>query len=449
MSSRALAIALVLAVIVGAAVYLTAARPAPRAAAAPSVLPALDPARVSRITLEDDRGTFAIERTPAGLWQTAPLAPGAAPWPIDPVRIRRALKALAEADAQTAQKAPPPADVATLSLALDSDAHWTLAIDLARLAGRARAWAGESPVTINAEVADLWTRPGPAAWRDIAALPGVGAETARITLRSASGEIRLARFRNAWRVTAPISARADDAAVQALLDALGKITVARFDAEPRAFTPWLGVTIESDAREAPPGAEPRVLTRTRSLAVGPPDASGQRLAPATPDQGASAILVNAESLADLPTDALAYASRSAAQTIPADVGMIVITPAADSADPRPERGFRRGIDGWQSLRDDGTLEPVDDAPINDILDLLSARISPDLRAGDLGGAFEPLFTVRLLGFADEPLEALELGRVTLVAGADLAIRTPGVAGANTPGVTRVYPGAELPSLLAP
>lgn len=449
MSSRALAIALLLTVLVGAAVYLTAVRPAQRTAAAPPALPALDPARVTRITLEDDRGTFAVERTPAGIWQTAPLAPGAAPWPIDPVRVRRALKALAEADAQTAQTGSPPADVATLSLALDSGSQWTLAIDAARLAGRARAWAGNTPVTIDADLADLWTRPGPAAWRDIAALPGVGAETSRITLRSGAGETRLARLRNAWRITAPVSARADDGAVQSLLDALGKVTVARFDAEPKAFTPALSVTIESDAREAAPGAEPRVVTRTRSLAVGPPTAADQRLAPATPDEGASALLVNPESLANLPTDALAYASRAAAQTIPANVGMIIITPAPASSDPAPERGFRRGIDGWQSLRDDGTLEPVDDAPISEILDLLTARISPDLRAGDLGNAFEPLFTVRLLGFADEPLEVLDIGRVALVSGADLAIRTPGVAGAPTPGVTRLYPGAELPSLLAP
>jgi hypothetical protein len=189
----------------------------PRGSGAAEVL-ALVPARPSQITrimsmtvsdrveLRDDGGGWVVRD-------------GDIAWPADAGRASAGLRLLASATVRRS---------AALALAeLDASVEIehegglvSLEFEAFALSGARAAKHSGRPVQIDGDIADVLAPASLRAWRDSAAMPGIGGGLRRISVRSSGATLELARVGSRWGLTEPIRTPADAGRVAELIGRL-------------------------------------------------------------------------------------------------------------------------------------------------------------------------------------------------------------------------------------
>ena len=384
MSKTGVIVALVVALLLAAAVFFVGGKRSAPPAAGP--LLAFDPAKVVELRVERPDGRYEAVRRggQAGLWYVALGESGPERvWPADAGRMRAALRILStlESDQQAEPGAAVEKGAPQVRLSLEDQSARTMRVSARTLAGSVLVEVsglpgvvGSRAAWVGADVGAMLVGTGPKEWRDRSALPGLGPDASRITLKGEKGTISLARIQGRWGLRAPVQEVADSAAVAKLLAVLGNILVEDFlDNGPPDHTgldrPVATLSIESDQRDA----DGKVHTSSRTLSVGQQaDIAGKSVFAALTSEGDAVgrvVTVSAEGLAGLTTDPSAYVSRQSVQAPAADIGGVSITPADGVA-----RQFRRDIEGWSMVRQAGAAIPCSKADadaIGNLLELLA------------------------------------------------------------------------------
>lgn len=445
MSRTAAVVALIVALILGGVAVLTLSTPGggPNMDGPSEAVFAFQPSEVQslRVAPAGQDVSYMVERASPGGWRLRTFGSGdTRPWPVVPTRARGAVRVLADLAAPVDQDAAPTLDdrAVTLEVTLRDGKEHRLEIGSEAVGGRRRAVTGDGRVMyVDASVLDVLTNPGPPGWRNPAALPGVGAETSRIAIRAPETALTLARVEGDWRLRSPVRARASDSAVSDLVGALAALRATSFltpDEAPPATEmgldePELVITIESDQRRIGPDGEVTIETARRRLRLGGPARLGGGGRFADTGEGGQAMVVDASGIDAIQTDPALYPARTAIGARPSGIGMVIVMPTSGS-----DRGYRRTIDGWRRIADDGGLAPVEDEVVESLLTFLSERLASDVLLREPSDV-QPVAIVRLLDLADGPLGRVEVGE----AAEGVAVRTD--------DVTRMYAGASLPSLL--
>lgn len=401
---------------------------------------------------------------------------GGAPWPVLEERARAATRILADLEGRPLAPADavpdgPPALELTITAAQRDPTTLRLwpagpggrrVVQLVGTPGAAAADAGGDSFTIDQPLAEALAPAALAAWRDrrpLAALPG---RPSRIELATDAARLALARVGGRWSLTHPVAARADAAAVEALLGALAELRVDRFGvpaagqggtphgrAGPAAAgeRPVATITLEADATTPAddPAAPPeRAVERLTIELFGAADTAGGRLRaaiararlPRRPgaawhELGRARVALNAAPLDDLPMHAQVYIARTALDGDASAVHALTLagerferapdgwrpTPAPDAADPAPDSAADTDatLDALARLL---SQRPADAVVEGTGLGLDGTRAGPvNLAAHALGGA--PL------------AEAIALLVLTRPDGEDLVLL-------ESEGVTRVH-----------
>lgn len=451
MSSRAAIVALCLALALGlaAAVSIWPGTPRPHAA-----LPLLDAdlARVERIVVTRPDGTSdaIVPGATPGSWEIDAGERGE-PWPLDPARVQAMLRLLRESEVE-------PAAVGTVEggpivrVSERGGGVQEIRFAGAALGGRVgvRATGTGAAGTVPADLSRMLTEPGPRGWRDRSALPGLGPETARVTVDSGGRRVSLARVGGRWGLVEPIAAPAEARAVESLLVSLARVRVERFlddgtpGGVPVAGAPVARVRIESDRRVPRGEGFARVTTRQELSLGAPADATEQTLmamvASRVEEDGRVVresaprpVIVSRGGLDGIAASAEAYVSRRTFESSPGDVRAIVLEWAAAGSDARRVE-LTRTIDGWlaQGLAEHDGADAA--AQATDVLALLCEEPCEDVTIGgrDAAGDGAATLTVTLLGLDRGALETC--GVALAGEGAGGAARLTARAGA----VTRAY-----------
>ena len=445
MSRSGSLLALALALFVGAGAWwlLVSQRVATRP---PERLLDFSPSDIVAMHVVNAEAVQAVARDDSGQWALLPgPVASAAAWPVNPGNVRAALSVLADVRFESASDPGETPGAPSIRLDRGDGASMRIEFPGQPVGGRTLAVATDAQSErragfVDASIRDMLLNPGPRGWRLMTAMPGVGVEVSRVRIVSPTGGLLLGQVAGKWSLREPVGARADDAAVQNLLATLTSLQIERFvddgsvDADAAGLRePKLRILTETDARVIGDDGEVSVRTTERALSIGGAADMEGNLLFASPDLGTTIFTVAAHGLRALPTDPLACIARSATAVLPANVGMAHIRFPDGS-----ERGCRRGIDGWDELATDGRMLPLELEPVQDMLDFLSARIPPTVRIlapGEIAGA--PSASVTLFGFADEPLDTIEL------------LMVDGAPAALSGRVLRVYAPGEWPALLTP
>lgn len=445
MSSKAVLAALAgLLVLVGVALYLNRTN-APGRSAGPLAderpLAAFDPALVTviEVTHPGSPGQRA-ERRPDGRWTLVSSRPE---WPAAlPPGALEALVGLStlQRDPLATEAANDRVVALTIGLADRTSIDFNVAQE--QLGGRARVWSGESSSLADVSTVRPLLDPGPDAWRVKAALPGAR-DASRIALETASGaSLALARLENRWMLTRPLSARAEPAAVDALLGALASIGVGEFESPPKASeqdmglsSPAMTIRIETDLPDAQ-GSADRIASRT--LRIGGPANTKGDLLYALPGDGAGFVMtVQASAVASISTAVRNYLTPTATAVRPQDVFIVsvrsLLGPEASAAGE--ERSYRRELDGWVRLLPDGSRAPADAGPVNELLAFLSDTPGEADVASSPDG-LRPLARISLFDLQGDGIEVITVG-----ATAD------GEAGFRTGNVIVTHNPARVPTIL--
>lgn len=454
MSRQALVISVLLALALGLIALAVLFRPGPVGAVADAAgaLLTIDPASVRTIRVERPGAAEAerIERVAGGGWRLVIERAGASPWPLIPARVRGLLAVLAELKPEGQLRAGMelPNDATTVTITQDDGSQTVLRLDPRSVGGRSLAAVDDRAAAfISDQVFLAFTEPGPRGWRDLSAMPGVGADVSRLGARTAELDLTLARIGARWYLRTPVSARADESSAQTLLGAMTGLTVVQFvddaSALPRSATglddPQLVLVAETDRRTIDESGAPRVVTEQRELRVGSAaNIAGDTLY-ATPDGGQTVLIIGVGSLGAVSSDPAFYAARTATGAPAADVGMIVL-----SSVDAPDRGFRRGAEGWSRLATDGSQQPQDGAAVDELLSFLSVKQSQSV-GFEAPAGHRVVGAVMLLDFEGEPIERIEVG---VTDGGEIVLMSPALgAGADAPAFRR-YDAAQAPALLA-
>ncbi len=380
MSKVGVIVALLVALLLTGAAMLLGGRG--KAPAPTGPLLGLDPARVVEVRLTRADGRFEAVRkgTASGTWDVVLGGTGAErAWPADPARMRAALRILS-----TLEAADRPVDAKVESgapevrIGLDDGTSRAMRVSSRTLGGHVLIEVSGVPSSprargawVGSDVGAMLSQTGPREWRDHSAMPGIGPDASRITLKGEKGTLSLARVQGKWGLRQPVQEAADPEAVGRLLAVLGNIAVTDFlDDGPPDRTgldkPIAELTIESDQRDE----AGKLQTTSRTLRVGQQaDIAGKTVFAAVPTAGDPAgrtVIVSAEGLSGLTTDAAAYISRRSIQAAPADIGYLVVTPAGGSP-----RQFQRELEGWASVDPAGSTTPCTKADADAIAGVIN------------------------------------------------------------------------------
>lgn len=355
-------------------------------------------------------------------------------WPIDAAQPRALLSVLgALVPVADAGVSAMPADYMTLRLQLADGGERTLALAPTSVGGRRLARADDGPiVTIDKDIYEALTAPGPRGWRETRVFRSVGAETSRITIEQPGLAIELARVQGRWSMRSPVRAPADEEAVARLLDDLANLRITEWAdrgniAEIIYDRPFLRVRVERDRAVVDSDGSRAVDTDAEVFAVfGHIDLAGAQRFAIVGEPGGPAI-VDALTLGRVLPLADSLVSRAAVESHSSRIAEIRI-----EADRSAARVYRRTLDGWRS---DTGGAPADEAA-NELLSLLTVEVCDDVMF-DAGRATEPIASVRLIGF-----DGGDLAAVTVARDAGGLIVTTG-------GVHRRYERASVPEALSP
>jgi len=433
MSRIGLIVALAATGVLALAAILVLRRPA--GVIVPGPLLEFSPSRA--MTLEfrplDGPGT-RVERQRDGGWTLAPIDHPDDAWPASDTRVHAALRILSLLNPSRAAD-EGPASASEVRLTLDDGATLSLRVACAALAGQVLA---ESPASAGRPARRGWVSSDLAsmirdvpAWRETAALAGIGPDTSRITLHGASGMVSLARVQGKWALREPLAAPAEPETVAKLVSRLASVRIEEFlagaaPAEARLESPQARAVLESDVRD--PGDAGKVMTVRRALSIGrAKDLASKSLYARIEGVGPAPrdVLISSATLAELTTDASAYLARATLAAPVSEIGSLTLT------SPRGwSRRYTRTLDGWEMLATPGEAMaakvPDRDAVLNALLDVLAGpcerlAIAPGestdaaaarLEIASVGGA--PIATVALAVMSAEgkPAElAITNGRV--------------------------------------
>lgn len=447
MSQKALVSALVALVLLGAlALVLSRRGSGPVAPVGPLV--EFDPVALTAIDVTvGDSATHRAERAGEGQWRYVWSPPGAQPltWPalVPPEAMRAVsrLSGLTSVDAAGAAAQPrarirltmaggSTVEISVLDGALGGQT--TLSIDVpGKRSGLVRIGTSEIEAIIN---------PGPAGWRIPLAAPGVR-DASRLSITDASGSIGLARLDGKWTMRRPVSARADQSAVDTLLGALAGARVARFEDRPPPdaaatglATPAMTIAWETDERAPDNSGAIRVQTRHGLLRIGgPADAQGSLRYASADEAGTALMVIPASAMTSISTAPRNYLAPTITSVLPQDVFLLTISEASSAGEGL--RAYRRKMGAWAMQQADSTTIPTDGAEVERLLEFLSQRpgeAEPAKGEDDL----REVLRLDLFDLDGDPLEVI-------VAGYD-ADGTPGFRVKN---LIITFPGVDPPELL--
>jgi len=371
MSKSIVAIAVLLAAILGISAAVMLSGPSTGGGSAETGAPdagsatlfSIEPAEVAAITVERDGQLSSVRRGEGASWVfvDGPVQMTAPPtgWPANAPRIRATLDRLSRIDRVGEDVSAEPGESAvSITLTSRDGASNTLRVARVAIGGNIVAATDDRSGLIERSAVAPILDEGPSAWRLRNALPGVGpTTTSRLTIE-AEGSPRLSfeKIETSWYLRSPVSARADNDAVDSVLSALNAAEVVRFtprDTQADFADPAVTITSERDRRTLEIG---RTDIRTERVVaeVASPFSGGGASVPAriTLDDGSthrvsitrdslpqSATLDNAERLlAKSPSDAAAD-----------DVFFLTIAPPEGGE----TIGFRRRLGTWVEMRPDG------------------------------------------------------------------------------------------------
>lgn len=419
MSKVGVIVALLIAVLLAAAALFLTGKP-PKAAQSGPLLD-FEPAKATEVRIaRPDGGYDAIRRgRNPGDWSVilAPQGQESAPWPAAAAQVRAVLRILSTLTPdQPAEAGITIEDPRTVTVSLEGGEKRELQISPRALAGRVVARSGDRAGLVGADVGQMLAA-GPREWRDPSALPGIGPDIARITLKGTNGTVALGRVQGRWGVREPVAEPADRDAISKLLAALQGVRITNFlDDGPPGQTgleqPVAQLTIESDSRDG----EGAIQTTRTSLAAGQAAELGAKTVFAhlersdgTADPYSRTVIASGEELARISTDPAAYLSRSSVHAPAADIAGLRITAAERT------RTFQRSLDGWRVAQPGSDAVPAakaDQDAITAALTLLTTTPAEAVGVSDewpkqWGDAPRPIATIEALGPAGESIAATE------------------------------------------
>lgn len=479
MSTRAVIVALLIALALGAvALYVsTGKKPA-----APGVIPEgarildFDPATVRAIRITRDGDVQLVERTGADSgWRLVigPDNPAAPDWPLETERVTNLLRFLVSTRARA--EPDPGATLAPVTTQVQIE-HTGGAWEKLELSGRTLGGVGLVNITLSDQPGKPPLRaltddglhrammdPGPRAWRQVALFPGIGPEVSRIHLENQDRSMTLARIDGKWRLREPVGAPTDPAEIHKLFSTLSELRISDFyDERPPdpALTslekPLARLGVETDTRilSTDPGKAEDVgaiSTRTSSqqVLIGSPSDSQALHRYAHIGTPGRTVSIIAAGITQALFDPARYISRRTTDTLPADIGGIIIEPIESAAGaPAPPAGsrFTRVLDHWTQESPAGEQNVLPTEGLRAVADLL--RFLTTIEAATVSLAPPPSYTqvgrLTLLSLGGAPLgDELRIGAAE---GNSLVIHT--VERPGSPGVYRGFPSAQTPPLLA-
>ena len=409
----------------------------------------------------------------------APVLPASNPWPVTGSRMQALLRKLADAEciAVPAPDAKLGEKPTVVEIATSDGTTRTLRLADRTLAGAglvevqvtAPAAAGKaaSPSIARAIVSDelhqVFTNPGPRAWRETAFLAGVAADASRVTLESTRQKLALAKLDGRWSLREPVAAPADTLAVQKLLTTISNVAIADFldDGAPNASTgletPLARLAIAADRRTVSGNGDPTVKTAEIEISIGNASDTTAKSLFASID-GQRLVLLDSRGLDALSLDPGPYIWPAATRTPAADIGIISVERVNQSrgAETGARPGsLKRSMARWVRIGPDGSERLLAEQELKDA-EALAMFLSGEDRAtaGAAAGNTPPgsprsgptilvaapeglrmLARVELLSLAGAPLESIEVGAGT------------GTVTLKTGPVFRVYPTNRVPPLL--
>jgi|GEM_PF-1569853 len=334
---------------------------------------------------------------------------------------------------------------------------------VAEVVSRGPGGAGGSRTTvralIDAKVLELFTNPGPRAWREQMVLAGLAGEASRVRLENADQTIVLGKLDGRWSVREPVTAPAEPGAVGKLMGNLGRLRIVDFldDGPPSGATgldaPVARLVVEVDRRTIPDGStEPVVNTTACDIAIGAAsDAGHSRLFARIADK--RVVLVEARGLSEISMAAHTYIWPHASRQNPADVGTIVLDPAGVKGSGAG-RAFKRTLSRWSQIKADGGEIVLVDKDLRDVESLLTFLTGGEKSAftsGPTTPATDPnppkisieapanlrvVGKVSLLSLAGEEIESIEVG-----------LTRPDSVVLRSGAVYREFNAARVPGLL--
>jgi hypothetical protein len=420
MSRTAVIVALLVAIGLGiAAIFLTDGKKNPPVT---GPLLAFDPSHVDEMRVTFPDGTFqAVHRDAAGEWRVVLGGSGqpSRAWPAAETQVHSALRIFSSLTPDRSGEGSFQKPAGTLTVSGGSKDPQSLRISDQRLAGKVLIESDGPPKRsgwIDTQIADMLIKTGIQAWRNAAALPGLGPEASRVTIKAHTGTtLTLARIQGKWALREPVSEPADADAVNHLFQTLAAARITDFcDKGPPSVTgldnPIAMLTVESDFRDPAGGA---ASTVKQSLTVGQAaDIAGKtvvvRLDQAVQGTGIPAdnysevVIASAEHLAAINTDPMAYISKQAVQTPAAEIGKVVIK--RQNVEPAMTT-FSRSLDGWEVAEGDAksaAATVADTAMLSALLDLLST--TPCEKASLREGTAEsPVASIDILSLGGTPV----------------------------------------------
>lgn len=398
------------------------------------------------------------------------------PWPVTGPAMQSLLRILS--DLATIGE---PAKDATLGerpvsviIAFNDGAERTLRLADRTLAGTclaevlaAPAGTGANPrpaqphvrALIDGKVQDLFTNPGPRAWRETSLLAALAPEASRIRLENPRQKLALGKTDGRWSLREPVAAPADPSAVQALVAELSRVHVADFLDAGAGTTPTglekpeARLAVEIDRRTMEPGKnEPTIKTGGVEIAIGLPAESSRGRVFASIN-GERVVLVDANALARISMDATAYIWPHPTRLAGADIGTVVLD-RTDTPNGAGSKAFNRSLARWTQLRPDGSEVTLADKELRDA-DALVAFLTGGDRSAFAGNTAAPqsredrpvittsapsdlriVGRIAILSIVGDPMDTLEIG-----------VARPGSAVIRTGPVYREYLVGKLPTLL--
>jgi hypothetical protein len=422
-------------------------RPSDSAAVERQSVLELDPSRATALSVtrsdaggEGGAGEIRVERGRLpGQWlvrsgQGAGEEGGAGGWPIAAERMRAALRVLAELRGRPVDE-PLPEGAATLTIEREGvEGGDPLVVRIAppalggrrlvEVAGGGGGSGGAGVYEIEDWLHEAMVTSGPLHWRDKSAMPGVSVEASRIALISGGNRLTLSRAGGRWAMTAPVGARADTEAVEALLGLLARTQISRFYDEPPADDiagldePLAQVRVERDV-QIPAGAEMRRATESVTLTVGGPiDATTTALfARVTIEsslegapRGEALVAVSAQELNRINPMPNVYVAPQAVGVPASEIGGLELA----RADAEAEGGalLERTRGGWDLKRIDAESGvAVSDARSEAIGEALRTFCEAPALAIliEPPQGYEAALSVELQSLGGSPLEIIEVG----------------------------------------
>jgi hypothetical protein len=413
------------------------AEPQPASAAGPRpfLADALDPDALDRIELRrEGEPPMVFAREGTEWWMVEPFR-----HPMDPFSMRQVGFALASAprlrDADDTDRAamglaPPRATLAVVA----GDRREEVQIGRRGLAGRGfLARKGEPPAVTDVALHERLLEMDPKEWRSRRLFPvgerGPDAIEAIDWIRAGEGgevRIRLEREGAAWKLVAPISARADRPRIEDLIAAFGRV-----ESEGFLF-------------DSPSGLEPYGLhAPVAKVAVDAVDASLDRSVVVGSPVGLSSSARHAM-VEGVPAVVRLGAAAQATLFPPLEVLVDPVASGVRSEDVkkieirRPDATLElvRGDDGWTltALATDGTpvsSGPADRVAVARLLASLVAERAPEIKIADFPRELE-VATIVLFGFDLAPKDIVRVARDP---------KSGRFALENGDGVVRIHPAA--------